>query len=67
MLLESSKMEQRYGEVPAVIRDGLTLTEVAETFGVSHPDARPPWGHRFGVRPCNGDARGMLLWWHGHG
>ena len=35
MLMELSKMEQRYDAVVAVIRDGLTVTEAAEKFGVS--------------------------------
>jgi transposase InsO family protein len=35
VLVELSKMEQRYDAVLAVIRDGLTVTEVAKAFGVS--------------------------------
>jgi transposase InsO family protein len=35
MLWESSKMEQRYDAVLGVIRDGFTITEVAQKFGVS--------------------------------
>ena len=35
MLVELTKMEQRYDAVLAVIRDGLTVTEAAEAFGVS--------------------------------
>ena len=35
MLWESSKMEQRYDAVLGVIRDGFSVTEVAEKFGVS--------------------------------
>lgn len=35
MLWESSKMEQRYDAVVGVIRDGFTVTEVAQKFGVS--------------------------------
>ena len=35
MLWESSKMEQRYDAVLGVIRDGFTVTEVAQKFGVS--------------------------------
>ena len=34
MLLELSKVEQRYDAVVAVLRDGLSVTEVAEKFGV---------------------------------
>ncbi len=35
MLLEISKMEQRYDAVIAVIKDGFTVTEAAQKFGVS--------------------------------
>jgi transposase InsO family protein len=35
VLVELSKVEQRYDAVLAVIRDGLTITDVAEAFGVS--------------------------------
>ena len=35
MLVELSKVEQRYDAVLAVIRDGLTISEAALTFGVS--------------------------------
>jgi hypothetical protein len=35
VLVELSKVEQRYDAVLAVIRDGLTITETAEAFGVS--------------------------------
>jgi D-serine deaminase-like pyridoxal phosphate-dependent protein len=35
MLVELSKMEQRYDAVLGVIRDGFTITEVAQKFGVS--------------------------------
>jgi transposase InsO family protein len=35
VLVEISKVEQRYDAVLAVIRDGLTVTEVAQAFGVS--------------------------------
>jgi DNA-binding NarL/FixJ family response regulator len=34
MLWESSKMEQRYDAVLGVIRDGFTVTEVAQKLGV---------------------------------
>src|SRR5580704_7327238 len=33
--MELSKMEQRYDAVLGVIRDGLTVTEVAEAYGIS--------------------------------
>jgi transposase InsO family protein len=35
MLWEPSKMEQRYDAVMGVIREGFTITEVAQKFGVS--------------------------------
>jgi hypothetical protein len=39
VLLELSKVKQRYEAVLAVIRDGLKITEVAEKFGMApgHP------------------------------
>ena len=35
MLVELSKMEQRYDAVLGVIRDGYSVAEVAEAYGVS--------------------------------
>jgi transposase len=35
VLVEISKMQQRYDAVLSVIRDGLTITEAAQTYGVS--------------------------------
>jgi transposase-like protein len=35
VLLELSVVEQRYGAVMEVLRDGLTVTEVADRHGVS--------------------------------
>jgi transposase len=35
VLLEFSKMEQRYDGANAVMRDGLTVTEAAQKFRVS--------------------------------
>jgi len=35
VIVELSIMEQRYDAVMGVIRDGLKVTEIAETFGVS--------------------------------
>ena len=35
MLMELSVMEQRYQAVLAVVRDGWTVTDVAEKWGVS--------------------------------
>ena len=35
MLVETTKMEQRYEAVLAVIRDGFSVREVADKFGVS--------------------------------
>jgi hypothetical protein len=34
MLREYSKVEQRYDAVLAIIRDGMRVSEVADTFGV---------------------------------
>ena len=34
MFMELSKMQQRYDAVLGVIRDGLTVTEVAEAYGL---------------------------------
>ena len=39
MLMELSKMEQRYDAVLGVVRDGFTVTEVARKFGVSRQTA----------------------------
>jgi transposase len=33
--MELSKVEQRYDAAVAIIRDGFSVTEVAEKFGVS--------------------------------
>ena len=41
MLWESSKMEQRYDAVLGVIRDGFSVTEVAQKFGVSRQSVHP--------------------------
>ncbi len=46
MLLELSKMEQRYDAVVAILRDGLSVTEVAEKFGV-HRDTVYAWLARY--------------------
>jgi transposase len=35
VLVETSKVEQRYDAVLAVIRDGLTISEAAIAYGVS--------------------------------
>ena len=35
MLVELSKVEQRYDAILAVIRDGLTISEAAIAYGVS--------------------------------
>ena len=35
MLVELTKMEQRYDAVLGVIRDGYTVSEVAQAYGVS--------------------------------
>ena len=46
MLKELSKVEQRYDAVMAVIRDGMSVTEVAEKFGV-HRDTVYAWMGRY--------------------
>jgi transposase InsO family protein len=46
VLLELSKMEQRYDAVVAILRDGLRVTEVAEKFGV-HRDTVYVWLARY--------------------
>src|ERR1700722_7179600 len=46
MLWESSKMEQRYDAVLGVIRDGFTVTEVAQKFGVSRQSVHT-WLQRY--------------------
>jgi hypothetical protein len=46
MLWESSKMEQRYDGVLGVIRDGFTVTEVAQKFGVSRQSVHS-WMRRY--------------------
>ena len=43
MLWESNKMEQRYGAVLGVIRDGFMVTEVAQKFGVSRQSVHSWW------------------------
>jgi len=35
VIKELTKVEQRYDAVVAVIRDGMTVTEAAEKYGVS--------------------------------
>ena len=46
MLWESSKMEQRYDAVLGVIRDGFSVTEVAQKFGVSRQSVHT-WLQRY--------------------
>jgi transposase len=46
MLWELSKMEQRYDAVLGVIRDGFTVTEVAQKFGVSRQSVHT-WLQRY--------------------
>lgn len=50
MLMELSKMEQRYEAVLGVIRDGLQVTEVAEAFGVGRQTVL----RTLGAGPANG-------------
>ena len=53
MLWESSKMEQRYDAVLGVIRDGYTVTEVAQKFGVSRQSVHS-WIKRYEVGGLEG-------------
>ena len=49
MLVELSKMEQRYEAVLAVVRDGLSVGEMATAFGVSRQSIcrwMQPYDHR---------------------
>jgi transposase InsO family protein len=46
MLKEISKLEQRYDAVLAVMRDGLSVSETAEKFGVSRQSLYR-WMHRY--------------------
>jgi hypothetical protein len=41
--MELSKMEQRYDALVAVIREGLTVTEAAESGSESAARANEPW------------------------
>ena len=50
MLWELSKMEQRFDDVLGVIRDGFTVTEVAQNFGVSRQSVHT-WLQRFAETP----------------
>jgi transposase len=51
VLLELSKMEQRYDAVVAILRDGLRVSEVAEKFGV-HRDTVYVWLARYEEGEC---------------
>jgi len=53
MLKELSKVEQRYDAVVAVIRDGMTVTEVAAKFGV-HRDTVYVWMARYEAEGLEG-------------
>jgi DNA-binding NarL/FixJ family response regulator len=45
VLSESRKMEQRYDAVLGAIRDGFTITEVAQKFGVSRQSVHAKLKH----------------------
>jgi DNA-binding NarL/FixJ family response regulator len=45
VLSESRKMEQRYDTVLGVIRDGFTVTEVAQKFGVNRQSVHAKLKH----------------------
>src|ERR1051326_3792466 len=53
MLKELSKVEQRYDAVMAVIRDGMTVSEVAGKFGV-HRDTLYAWMARYEAEGLDG-------------
>jgi transposase len=53
VLKELSKVEQRYDAVMAVIRDGMSVTEVAEKFGV-HRDTVYAWMARYEAEGLEG-------------
>ena len=43
MLMELSKVEQRYDAVLGVIRDGYTISEVAQAYGSAARASTPGW------------------------
>jgi hypothetical protein len=51
VLLELSKMDQRYDAVVAILRDGLRVSEVAEKVGV-HRDTVYVWLARYEEGEC---------------
>ena len=53
MLRELSKVEQRYDAVLAVIREGMSVTEVAHKFGV-HRDTVHSWLARYEAEGLEG-------------
>jgi transposase len=55
MLWEPSKMEQRYDAVMGVIREGFTITEVAQKFGVSRQSVYT-WMQRYQQESLEGLA-----------
>jgi hypothetical protein len=55
VIRELSKVEQRYDAVVAVVRDGLTVTEVAAKFGV-HRDTVYVWMARYEADGLDGLA-----------
>jgi transposase len=55
VIRELSKVEQRYDAVVAVVRDGLTVTEVAAKFGV-HRDTVYVWMARYEAEGLDGLA-----------
>ena len=56
MLLELTVAEQRFNAVMEVLRDGLTVIEVAERYGVSR-QAVHGWLRRYSARGDVGDSR----------
>jgi transposase-like protein len=51
VLVELSKVEQKYDGVLSVFRDGLTISEAHLTYGVSCQNIYR-WMHQFGSSAC---------------
>ncbi|MGB7052562.1 MAG: helix-turn-helix domain-containing protein [Acidimicrobiales bacterium] len=68
MLVELSKMEQRHDAVLAVVRDGQTVQEVADTFGVTRQSVSH-WLRRYeedGLEALADGARNRRTNWCAH-
>jgi len=60
ILKEISKLEQRYEAVLSVIRDGLSVTETAEKFGVSRQSLYR-WMDRYEIRRDDGRSHAEVV------